>query len=69
VTNRFTIDLAPRVALVTGASRGTVRAVARLLAASGARVAVNYLRDAEAERSAVAEIRAAGGEGTSTARS
>ena len=58
----FTIDLAPRTALITGGSRGIGRATASLLAQAGARVALNYVRDEAAANGAVREIRAAGGE-------
>lgn len=53
--------LADQVALVTGASRGIGRAIARHLAGLGARVFVNYRRDAAAAAETVAAIRAAGG--------
>ena len=62
MADRFTIDLSPRTALITGGSRGIGRAVADLLARAGARVAMNYVRDEAAANRAVREIRAAGGE-------
>ncbi len=56
------IDLSHKVALVTGGSRGIGRAVAEILARAGARVAVDYVKDARAAESLVEEVRAAGGE-------
>ncbi|MFE5401254.1 SDR family NAD(P)-dependent oxidoreductase [Streptomyces sp. NPDC056580] len=51
-----------RVALVTGAARGIGAATARLLAARGARVAVNYHKSADRAEEVVAVIRQHGGE-------
>jgi len=50
-----------QVALVTGGGRGIGAATARLLAKRGAAVCVNYAQNAEAAKSLVAEIIAAGG--------
>ena len=54
-------QLAGKVSLVTGASRGIGRAIARALAAEGATVVLGA-RDTAKLDEAVAEIRAAGGE-------
>lgn len=54
--------LAGQRALVTGGSSGIGAAVARAMAEAGARVAINYLSDAEAAQKTVDEIHACGGE-------
>jgi 3-oxoacyl-[acyl-carrier protein] reductase len=53
--------LTDKTALVTGASRGIGAAVARRLAAEGARVWVNYMGSRERAEALVAEIADAGG--------
>jgi 3-oxoacyl-[acyl-carrier protein] reductase len=52
---------APPVALVTGSGRGIGRAIARVLAADGWRVTLNYRRDAASAAETLALIRSAGG--------
>ena len=54
-------DLAGRVAIVTGGSRGIGRAIALRLAASGAGVVVDYASNAAAAAEVVNEIGRAGG--------
>lgn len=54
-------DLADRAAIVSGASRGLGAAVARHLAACGARVGVNYRSSSDAADGVVDDIQRAGG--------
>jgi 3-oxoacyl-[acyl-carrier protein] reductase len=51
----------PRVAVVTGASRGIGAAIAKRLARDGFAVVINYASNADAANAIVAEIEAAGG--------
>jgi 3-oxoacyl-[acyl-carrier protein] reductase len=55
-------DLSRKVALVTGASRGIGRACAIKLASLGAKVVVNYNKNAAAAEEVVAEIKQKGGD-------
>ena len=63
--SRISADLTGQPAIVTGAGRGLGRAIARTLAAAGAKVACIDL-DAESLKETVAGIRAAGGIAAST---
>ncbi len=55
-------ELAGKIALVTGASRGIGRGIAKKLASLGAMVLVNYNGSEQKAREAAEEIRSAGGQ-------
>jgi len=58
---RTTGQLAGRVAIITGASRGVGAELARVYAREGASVVVNYFKSADAAAEVVAAIEGAGG--------
>jgi 3-oxoacyl-[acyl-carrier protein] reductase len=62
LAERFSLELAPRTALVTGGSRGIGRAVSEALSGAGVRVAINYRSDEASANGLVRDLRAAGGE-------
>lgn len=56
------MTLSGKAALITGASRGIGRAIAVELARRGAKVMVNYAKDADGAQATVEAVQAAGGE-------
>src|ERR1700687_4932284 len=61
MSNKHERELAGKVALVTGGSRGIGAAIAKRLAAGGAGVAITYSKGADAAASVVKAIEGVGG--------
>ena len=58
----YSIDLAGKVALVTGGGRGIGSRIAATMAAAGAKTIVNYRKSGQAAEAVAEKIRGAGGE-------